>query len=70
VVGWCWQREKNDWQEPRKFGCLLVWTIFIFVVPRQFPQDIGEWPENACKKRGFCPFIEMSHLQQREDLNK
>jgi len=20
-LGWCWQREKIDWQEPRKFDC-------------------------------------------------
>jgi len=23
-LGWCWQREKIDWQEPRKFDCRLV----------------------------------------------
>jgi len=34
--GWCRQREKIDWQEPGKFDCRLVRTIFIFVVPRQF----------------------------------
>jgi len=26
-IGWCREREKD---------CQLVWTIFIFVVPRQF----------------------------------
>jgi len=25
--------EKIDWQEPRKFDCQLVWTIFIFYCP-------------------------------------
>jgi len=30
VLAWCQQREKNDWQEARKFDCQLVWTIFIF----------------------------------------
>jgi len=42
----CRQREKIDWQEQGKFDCWLVRTIFIFVVPRQFSQEIGEWPEN------------------------
>jgi len=23
-LGWCQQREKIDWQEPRKFDCRLV----------------------------------------------
>jgi len=46
-LGWCREREKIDWQEPHKFGCRLVRTIFLFVVPQQFSQDIiGEWPEN------------------------
>jgi len=36
-------RTNNDWQEARKFDCR---TIFNFVVPRQFSQDIGEWPQN------------------------
>jgi len=31
-VGWCWEREKIDWQELRKFDCQLVWTIFIFLL--------------------------------------
>jgi len=31
LVGWCRQREKIDWQEPSKFDCWLVRTIFIFV---------------------------------------
>jgi len=30
-LGWCRQREKIDWQEPRKFDCRLVRTIFIFM---------------------------------------
>jgi len=33
LLGWCWQREKIDWQEPRKFDCQLVQTIFIFCCP-------------------------------------
>jgi len=54
ALGWCQQREKIDWQEPRKFDCPLVRTIFIvnlivgwcgrflfFVVPCQFSQDLG-----------------------------
>jgi len=32
-VGWCWEREKIDWQEARKFDCRLVRTIFIFCCP-------------------------------------
>jgi len=44
--GWCREREKIDWQEPRKFDCRLVRTIFIFVVLRQFSQVVGKWPEN------------------------
>jgi len=39
------QREKIGGWEARKFDCWLVWTIFIFVVPHQFSQDIGKWPE-------------------------
>jgi len=31
-VGWCQQREKIDWQEPRKFDCWLVRTIFYFLL--------------------------------------
>jgi len=45
-LGWCREREKIDWQEARKFDCRLVRTIFIFVVPHKFSQDICEWPEN------------------------
>jgi len=45
-VGWFWQREKIDRQETCKFDCQLVQTIFIFVVPYQFSQDICKWPEN------------------------
>jgi len=45
-LGWCREREKIDWQEARKFDCRLVRTIFIFVVPRKFSLDAGEWPEN------------------------
>jgi len=45
-VGWCWEREKIDWQETPKFDCRLVRTIFLFVVPRQFSQVVGEWPQN------------------------
>jgi len=29
-----------------KFDCQLVRTILFFVVPHQFSQAIGEWPEN------------------------
>jgi len=32
-LGWCQQREKIDWQEPSKFDCQLVRTIFIFCCP-------------------------------------
>jgi len=47
VEGWCQQREKIDWQEPLKFNCQLVRSIFIFfVIPRQFSQHIDEWLEN------------------------
>jgi len=28
-LGWCQQREKIDWQEPSKFDCWLVRTIFM-----------------------------------------
>jgi len=45
-LGWFQLREKIDWQEPRKFDCQLVRTIFIFVVRRQISKDVGEWPEN------------------------
>jgi len=43
--GWCWQREKIDWQEARKFDCWCGLFLF-FVVPCQFSQDIGKWPQN------------------------
>jgi len=33
TLGWCRQREKIDWQEPRKFDCRLVRMIFIFCCP-------------------------------------
>jgi len=39
ILGWCRQREKIDWQEPRKFDCWLVWTIFIFCCPLGWRQD-------------------------------
>jgi len=29
-AGWCWESEKIDWQEPCKFDCQLVRTIFYF----------------------------------------
>jgi len=32
LLGWCWQREKIDWQEARKFDCQLVRTIFSFLL--------------------------------------
>jgi len=35
-LGWCRQREKIDWQEPRKFDCRLV----------VLHQVVGEWLEN------------------------
>jgi len=31
-LGWCWQREKSDWQEGGKFDCQLGQTIFIFLL--------------------------------------
>jgi len=36
------RRGKIDWQEP-----IVGWCgrFLFFVVPRQFSQDIGEWPE-------------------------
>jgi len=42
-LGWCWKREKIDWQEACKFDCRLVQMIFIFCCPSQ---EIGEWPQN------------------------
>jgi len=44
----CQEREKIDWQEPRKFDCRLVRTIFIFCCPLPIftKVDFGEWPEN------------------------
>jgi len=45
-LGWCREREKIDWQEPRKFDCWMVRTIFIFCCPPSFSQVVGEWPEN------------------------
>jgi len=33
MEGRCWQREKIDWQEARKFDCRLVRTIYIFCCP-------------------------------------
>jgi len=33
MVGWCRQREKIGWQEPGKFDCRLVRTIFNFCCP-------------------------------------
>jgi len=31
-LGWCWEREKIDWQEPGKFDCRLVGMIFYFLL--------------------------------------
>jgi len=45
-LGWCQLREKIDWQEARKFDCRWCGQFLFFVVPRQFSQGIGEWPEN------------------------
>jgi len=46
LLGWCRQREKIDWQEPRKLIVGWCGRFLFFVLPRQFSQDIGEWPEN------------------------
>jgi len=56
------QREKIDWQEPRKFDCQLVRTIFIFCCPGTL--TFGEWPENQI----FSPGKKI--LQQRMESRK
>jgi len=61
---WCRQREKNDWQEPRKFDCRLVRTIFIFCVvlcwgscqSNSAIENHLYWPSSLV---GFC----CAHLQ-------
>jgi len=45
-VGWCWEREKIGWQEPCKFDCQLVQTIFIFCCPLSISPVVGKWLEN------------------------
>jgi len=57
-VGRCRGREIFDWQEPRKFDCWLVWTIFIFSRPS--PISTSRW--RVARKSNFDSELDLFPL--------